>query len=240
MEFERGGDQEQAGAVGGDGVAGEIAVGGELAAFGVPSDAHPVVEGLEGQMDVFGGLDFKDDEAARAFNREQVGDAAVEPGEGWNLAVDGFGAETGVEGGDGFPDAHFEPGFRGALLKNAALFAAEADEFGDERPHFWKVAGVEDAFVVDAAAEFAIAPAGEFQAEDAEAGGATGERDAFDVRPSGELGDPVRQGEDGVLAAFEAGLQVAAIGEVERRGVAIGGIGEESEERFGGVEPAEA
>ena len=120
------------------------------------------------------------------------------------------------------------------------MFVAEAREFGDDGAQFGEIVGVEDALVVDAAAEFAVAPASEFQAEDAEAGGATGERDAFDVRPGGELGDPVRQGEDGVLAAFEAGLQVAAIGEVERRGVAIGSVGEEGEERFGGVEPAEA
>ena len=97
-------------------MAGEVAVGGELVAFGVPGDAHPIVEGLEREMDVFGGFDFEDDEAAGAFNRKQVSDAAVDAGEGGDLAVDGFRAEAGVEGGDGFADAHFEPGFGSALV----------------------------------------------------------------------------------------------------------------------------
>lgn len=239
MEFERGGNEEQAGAVCRDGVAREIAVGGELVAFGVPGDAHPIVEGLEGEVDILGGLDFQDDEASRAFDREQVGDTAVEAGEGGNLAVDGFRAEAGVEGGDGFANAHFEPGFRPALVQDAAVFAAEVDEFGDEGAQFGEVIGMEDALIIDAAAEFAVAPAGEFEAEDAETGGAAGEGNAFDVGPGGELGNPVRQGEDGVLAALEAGLEVAAIGGVERNRVAVGRVGEEGEERFGGVEPAE-
>lgn len=59
------------------------------------ADADPVVEALEGEVEVFGGFDFEDGELAGAGDGEEVEHAAVEgvaaAGEGGDFGVDGVG-----------------------------------------------------------------------------------------------------------------------------------------------------
>jgi hypothetical protein len=89
MEGEGGGDEEEAGRLFEEGERGEVVEGGEVTGGGMVGDAHPVVEGLEGEVDVLGGLDFDDGEAAGAVDGEDVGDAAVDAGDGDDLGVEG-------------------------------------------------------------------------------------------------------------------------------------------------------
>ena len=88
MEFERGRYQKQARGLGPQGDSGKIAVGRELIAVEVPFDAQPVIEGLQGKLQVGGGFQFQDGQAAGALDGQQVEDAAVAAGEGRHLVVD--------------------------------------------------------------------------------------------------------------------------------------------------------
>ena len=63
VPVERGRSQDQSRGNRLHGAAGEIAGGGELGAFGVPLDAHPIVERLQRQVHIFGRLDLYDAQA---------------------------------------------------------------------------------------------------------------------------------------------------------------------------------
>ncbi len=71
----------------------------------MPADADPVVEALEGEMEVVVSFELDDGEAAGlraggAGDGEEVEHAAVGGGEGRDLGVDMVGVEVGVEGLD--------------------------------------------------------------------------------------------------------------------------------------------
>ena len=66
----------------------------ELTATLVPAHACPVVEALHGKMEVLGGLQFNDGEAALAGDAEQVDDGAVAGGKGGNLRIEHGGVEA--------------------------------------------------------------------------------------------------------------------------------------------------
>ena len=60
---------------------GEIVFLFEVVLGGVVGDAHPVIEGLEREVDVFFGFDFDDGEAGLVIDGEDVGDVAVYAGD---------------------------------------------------------------------------------------------------------------------------------------------------------------
>ncbi len=113
VDVEGGGDEEEAWGLGGEAGVGEVAVLLEVADAGertggglgfgevVVTDADPVVEALEGEVEVLLGLEFDDSEVMVAGDGKEVKHAAVEvaagAGEGGNLCVDGRGCEAGIE-----------------------------------------------------------------------------------------------------------------------------------------------
>ena len=70
-----------------------IALGRELAAIQVPFNANPIVQGLHRELQIGGGFELDDSEAAGMVHREQIENAALATGEGRHLAVDGIAAE---------------------------------------------------------------------------------------------------------------------------------------------------
>jgi len=88
VDVERGGDEVEARWIGGEAGVGEVAVLLEVAESGggvglgkvVVTDADPVVEALEGEVEVFGGFELDDGELVEAGNGEEVEHAA---GRGW-------------------------------------------------------------------------------------------------------------------------------------------------------------
>jgi len=125
MDVEGGGYEEEVRGSWGEAGVGEVAVLLEVAEAGegarggigvgevVVANADPVVEALEGEVEVFGGFEFNEREAVVAGDGEEVEQAAVEvgagAGEGGDLGVDGGGLEAGVEGGEIGAEGAFEP-----------------------------------------------------------------------------------------------------------------------------------
>lgn len=68
----------------------------------VVADADPIVEALEGEVEIFGGFDFDDGEVIGAGDGEEVEHATVEiaagTGEGGDLGVDGGRLKFGIKG----------------------------------------------------------------------------------------------------------------------------------------------
>lgn len=124
-----GGDEEEARRVRAEVLAREVVPCREVIGGGVVSDAHPIIEGLEGQVDILLGFDFDDGEAAGVIDGEDVGDAAVEAGDGNDLGVEGLGEEGGVEGLDVAVELGFEDGFR---VEEIGLAGLGGEEFGVE------------------------------------------------------------------------------------------------------------
>ena len=120
MKIERGRDQKQARWVGAEGDIGEIATGGEFAAVEVPLDADPIIQGLQGKVEVGGGFQFNDRQAAGAVDGEEVEDTAVTAGEGRDLALDRVGEQRGVQGFEVRARLRFEPGF-GVLAEERVI-----------------------------------------------------------------------------------------------------------------------
>ena len=83
----------------------------------VVADADPVVETLEGEVQILRGFEFEDGEAAVAGDGEEVEHAAVACLEGGDLGVDVGGVELAEgalafgEGADVLAEGGFEPGF---------------------------------------------------------------------------------------------------------------------------------
>lgn len=79
MEVHRRGNENQARRSVGQHHIGEVAAIPKLAAVEVPFDPHPIIESLQREMHVLGGLELDDGQPALAVGREQVDDAAVGP-----------------------------------------------------------------------------------------------------------------------------------------------------------------
>lgn len=120
VDVEGGSDEVEVRGIGGEAGVGEVAVLLEVADAGgagdgemVVADADPVVEPLEGEVEVFGGFEFDDGELVGAGDGEEVEHAAVEigagSGEGGDFGVDGGGLEVGVEGGEVGAEGGVEP-----------------------------------------------------------------------------------------------------------------------------------
>src|SRR5271168_3700414 len=77
--------------------AGEIAVTSDVAVRLMPANARPVVGGLQGQVDILGGLQFQDGQAARARDAQQVKYAVTSGSLRENLFVDVIGIEHGID-----------------------------------------------------------------------------------------------------------------------------------------------
>ena len=112
MKAESGCNKVKARREGAQVLAGEESAGGEGMFGEVVFDAEPVVEALQGEVEILGGLEFDDGEAAMAIGGEEVDEIAILGGEGGNLSVDGF-EEGGIDFGEVAADLEFEAGFRG-------------------------------------------------------------------------------------------------------------------------------
>ena len=80
----------------------------------MPAYAHPVVEGLDGEVHVLRCFKLENREFARAGNSEEVDELALASSEGENLAVHRVGPQRGVESLQIQANRTFEP----ALGKN--------------------------------------------------------------------------------------------------------------------------
>ena len=157
----------EAGWVGGEAEPGEVAVtlefseaegwagGGVGCLEVVPADADPVVEALEGEVEVFVGFEFDDGEAAglrtgSTGDAEEVEHAAVGGGEGGDLGVDVGRVEVGVDGFDVAAEDAFEPALGLHAIEWVAVIAvggAAFEEAGYEVTEVGFVFGSEGSFV---------------------------------------------------------------------------------------------
>ena len=119
------------------------------------ADADPVVEALEGEVEVIVGLEFDDGEAAGfrtggAGDAEEVEHAAVGGGDGGDLGVDVGGVEVGVDGLDVAAEEGFEPALGLSAIEGVAFVSgggAAGEEAGDEFAEVGGVVGGEWGFV---------------------------------------------------------------------------------------------
>jgi hypothetical protein len=72
VDVESGGDAVEERIVGGELDAGEVTVAGDVSSAVKHADASPVVDGLQGQVEVVVGLELEDGETALASDGEQV------------------------------------------------------------------------------------------------------------------------------------------------------------------------
>ena len=93
----------------------EVPASGKFLAPDVPIDANPVIERLQGQVNVLTGLQFKDGQTAAALGGKQVDQVAVSGGEGGHLAVDRVD-ESGVDQFDVLPHLVFETALGAGML----------------------------------------------------------------------------------------------------------------------------
>lgn len=112
MEFEGGGDEEDARRFAADDVSGEVAETFEITGFEMFADTQPIVEGLKRELEIGGGFELDDDEAASVVDAKQIDDAAIAGSEDGDLSIDGLGAERSVNVRGTAADERFEPGFR--------------------------------------------------------------------------------------------------------------------------------
>ena len=217
----------------------------------VVADADPVVEALEGEVEVFVGFEFEDGEAAgfRAGgggDAEEVQHAAVGGGDGGDLGVDVGGVEVGVDGLDVATEEGFEPALGLGAVEGVFFVSgrgAAGEEAGDE---FAEVGGVfvgERGFVgsgaegdfeglVEGVAGEAGADAGELQAveEEGEFGG--GAEFLLD-EVAGGVGDKGEDAGGGFGEAELCGLEVGGLEEAGGEVAVVGGVA--GEEFFGGL-----
>jgi len=93
VDVEGGGDAVEERVFGGEFDAGEVAVAGDFSGAVEHADAGPVVEGLEGQVEVVVGFEFKNGEAALAGDGEEIEEVAARRRGCEQLRVDGGVAE---------------------------------------------------------------------------------------------------------------------------------------------------
>ena len=87
----------------------------ELDAFGVPSQAHPVIQGLDGQVNVFGNFYFEHGQTAGGFNRDQINKVAISCGERQDLRMYGPGLQRRIDELNISPYRDFKCGFGGII-----------------------------------------------------------------------------------------------------------------------------
>jgi hypothetical protein len=177
----------------------KVAFSSELIVAGVPFDTHPVVEGLKGEVGIFGGLEFENREAPVAAGGEQVNHATVAAGEGGHLTVERMREQPGVEFVDVSANGAFEPGLRVAavegMLRVSRRWRADAgDPFGEG----CEFAGIGDgAPAIDARFQVPIMVDSESEATNAKGKGSVVGWHSFDVRQlpdEAELGWEVVRG----------------------------------------------
>lgn len=199
----------------------------------VVANADPVVEALQGEVEVFVGFEFDDGEAVVAGDGEEIEHAAIEvaagAGEGGDLGVDGGGFELWIEGGEVGAEGAFEPALRLGAEEDVlgrvgeggfgggGDGAAAIEEVTDELTKVGAGAGEERGFA-GAGADGDLELTVEGLAD--EGGADTGELEA--VEEEGELG----AGAEAELAGGGAGDGV---------GVAVSGAGLDA---VGGGKPA--
>lgn len=154
VDAEGGGGEVEAGWVGGEACGWEVAVALELveaeggAGGGVGglevvvADADPVVEALEGEVEVFFGLELDDGEAAVGGDGEEVEHAAVGGGEGGDLGVDVGGVEVGIDGLDVAAEEGFEPALGLGAVEGVAFVSGGGAAAEEARDEFAEVGGV--------------------------------------------------------------------------------------------------
>src|SRR5579863_5945059 len=91
--------------------AGKIAVASDVAVRLMTANARPVVGGLQRQVDIFGGLQFQDGQAARSRDAQQVENAVAPGGLRENLFVNVIGIEHGIDAGDVLENVDLHPAF---------------------------------------------------------------------------------------------------------------------------------
>jgi hypothetical protein len=112
MDVKGGGNQKQQRVLRRKLPAGKIAVLLKLPAGVVPPHARPVVEPLQGQVDVFVSLELHDRQATVAGGRENVEHGPIRCRKSRHLQVEAAGVEALVDGADVPDDQRFEPAFR--------------------------------------------------------------------------------------------------------------------------------
>ena len=76
---------------------GEIAASLKLVTIEVPFDPHPIIESLQREMHILGGLELDDGQPTLAVGREQVDDASVGSRDRRDLAIKRLGQKVAVD-----------------------------------------------------------------------------------------------------------------------------------------------
>jgi len=226
----------------------EVAAAGEFAGAVEGADAGPVVEGLEGEVEVVVGLEFEDGEAALASDGEEVEEGAAGCGRCEGLGVDGGGAEVGGEEGEVAAEDGLEPALGLEAVEGVgggAAGMAAVEELGGEVAEEVLGGFVEEGFVGggaeedlvamgEGAGDQAVTDAGVVEAVEGEGdfGGGAGADFGGGEEAGGEQGFEVG---DGCGGAFESGLGIEGVGELDGL-VAVVGDGGGGEVVGGGVE----
>ena len=90
----------------------------------MPADPHPVIQGLQREVDVLVHLEFDHREPAVAVNGKQIDDSSVAAGELRYLTVNRLGEQRCVQRFQIRTHARFEPGFRLSRPRRARRFSA--------------------------------------------------------------------------------------------------------------------
>ncbi len=201
----------------------EISEARKFCAGVVPLDSRPVIEALQGQVDVFVGFEFDDGEAAVAGGGQHVEHGAVGGGECGNLRIELLRLQALVDDADVGDDQGFEPALgaqaKQRVLARAVGMAGVADggeKLQEEREVGVAVLTIEHAlFSADAENDFLLAAErGRFGAHAGacklEAAPAEGE---FGGREHGDLA----VGQNRVDAGY-------GVGETFERGGFVGGV----------------
>ena len=205
----------------------------ELAASVMPLHAGPVVETLQTQVDIFVGFEFDDGQAIVAGGGQHVEHGAVGGGEGRGLRVEGAVIEVLVERSYVADQQRLKPALRmqaKKLVMMGTLRAARGAQAVDQVIEDGGIAFVEDAlFGADAEGNLlaaakggwfmANAGAGELQAMPTEGNFGGGQDGDFAFGQATEhlvnrVGEAI-EGRSFVGTADQAGVDVAAVGEIE-------------------------
>ena len=111
MKLERGRDQQEAWRVLSQIDPWKVAPGAEFATFDMPADAHPVVEGLQRQMEIGGCLQLDHRQPARTVRCKQIEEVPVSRGESGYLAVHRRRFERRIYSREAGAHLALQPGF---------------------------------------------------------------------------------------------------------------------------------
>lgn len=112
MDVERGRDQKEQRIGVGEFAPGKITSGSEFAADMMPLNACPVVEALQGKVDVFVGLEFKHGETAFTGDGKNIQHGAIGSRECRDLRIMVRGIEALIDGGEIAQNQRLEPALR--------------------------------------------------------------------------------------------------------------------------------